>query len=63
MFGGPLDRRQMNDIPAETETMKIPATLSVAPKYAEYRRAGDGLDTNGPYLRFDFWAVHHNLLI
>jgi hypothetical protein len=56
LFGGPLDRREMDDVPEETETMSIPANIS--PKHAEYRRAGDGIDARGRFARFDFWAVY-----
>jgi hypothetical protein len=52
--GGPLEGRIIDDVPEETENMKIPANRSLTPKSAHYRRAGE----QGQYLWFDFVAVY-----
>lgn len=59
LFGGPVDRRVIDDVPQTTEIVNIPAPLATDPKYAHYCRVGNGIDDRGPYLRFDFYAVHH----
>jgi hypothetical protein len=57
LFGGPVDRRVIDDVPEETDAINIPASGGL-PKYARYVRTGDGINRNGPYLRFDFRGVH-----
>lgn len=57
LFGGPLDRRTLDDIPDTTESMNIPANGG-EPRYARYTRTGDGLDPGGPFLRFEFENVY-----
>lgn len=57
LFGGPCDRRSLDDIPDTTESMNIPANAG-EPRFARYERAGDGLDARGKYLRFDFVGVY-----
>jgi hypothetical protein len=52
--GGPVDGRIIDDVPESTESMNIPASRTLDPKYAHYVRAG----SEGPYLRFDFVAVY-----
>jgi hypothetical protein len=56
LHGGPVHERVIDDVPEETETVKIPSNSNT--KYALYQRVGDGRDGKGPFLRFDFIAVH-----
>ena len=56
LHGGPVDQRTMDDVPDGTWNIKIPTGDSR--RYAHYERIGNGVDTKGPYLRFDFTAVY-----
>lgn len=56
LHGGPVDQRVIEDVPEETEFIKIPSNSGV--KYAHYRRMGDGVDDHGRFWRFDFTNVY-----
>lgn len=60
LFGGPCDRRTLDNIPDTTESMNIPSNAG-EPRHARYERVGDAIDGLGKYLRFDFVGVYDAL--
>jgi hypothetical protein len=39
--GGPVDKREMDDIPESTEYINIPSANLANPQFARYARVGD----------------------